>query len=70
MVDLEGERERLRKEIGEVEAEIDRAGSLLGNENFVRRAPEAVVAKHRERLAAAEERLALLRQRLRELSED
>jgi valyl-tRNA synthetase len=67
MVDLGAERERLRKEIEEVEAEIARAGQLLANPNFVQRAPEAVVGKHRERLSAAQERLAVLQSRLGEL---
>jgi valyl-tRNA synthetase len=40
---------------------------MLGNEQFVARAPAQVVQGHRDRLAAAEERVALLRQRLTEL---
>ena len=67
MVDLDAERERLRREIDEVEAEIARAGALLGNPSFVERAPAPVVAKHRERLSSAQERLALLQSRLGEL---
>ena len=67
MVDLDAERERLRREIDEVEAEIARAGALLGNPSFVERAPAPVVAKHRERLSGAQERLALLQSRLGEL---
>jgi valyl-tRNA synthetase len=63
MVDIGAERERLIREIDEVEDEIKRASDLLGNENFVSRAPEAVVDKHRERLADARERLSLLQER-------
>jgi valyl-tRNA synthetase len=64
LVDLDAERERLGKEIAEVKREIERANGLLGNENFLSRAPEHVVARHRERLAEACERLSLLRGRL------
>ncbi len=67
MVDISAERDRLGREIGEVEAEIKRASDLLDNENFVSRAPENVVNKHRERLADAEERKSLLEERLNSL---
>jgi valyl-tRNA synthetase len=42
---------RLDKRIRKVREEIARAGAKLGNENFVRSAPEPVVAQERERLA-------------------
>ncbi len=67
MIDLEAERERLRREIEEVLAEVDRARQLLANEQFTRRAPAHVVERQRTRLTEAEERLALLRARLVEL---
>jgi valyl-tRNA synthetase len=67
MVDIAAERERLTKEINEVSEEIKRASDLLGNENFVSRAPEHVVSKHRERLADANERKELLEERLNSL---
>ncbi len=69
LVDVEAERRRLEGEIAEVEAEIARTGRLLENENFLTRAPEGVIAKHRERLSAAQERLALLQSRLAELTD-
>jgi valyl-tRNA synthetase len=69
MVDIEAERERLAREISDVEDEIKRASDLLGNGNFVQRAPEDVVNKHRERLADAQERLSLLQERLSGLGE-
>ncbi|HET9016993.1 MAG TPA: valine--tRNA ligase [Thermomicrobiaceae bacterium] len=68
LVDLDAERSRLRADIDAVEAEIARASELLANENFVARAPDHVVARHRERLSAAQERLALLQSRLGELA--
>ena len=67
MIDLETEQARLRREIEVVSAEIERARQLLANEQFVTRAPSQVVDRQRLRLIEGEERLALLRARLREL---
>ena len=67
LVDLEAERDRLRKEIAAAEAERDRARAQLGNEAFVARAPEQVVEVQRQRLATAEEQISLLERRLAEL---
>jgi valyl-tRNA synthetase len=67
MIDIEAERARLDREIEQVRGEIERARAMLGNEQFVARAPESVVNGHRSKLAAAQERLALLEGRLSEL---
>jgi valyl-tRNA synthetase len=67
MIDLDAERERLRREIAEAEAERGRATAQLSNESFVARAPEKVVEVQRKRLATAEEQIGILTQRLAEL---
>jgi valyl-tRNA synthetase len=67
MMDHEAELARLRSEIAQVEVEIARTGALLANQNFVSRAPEEIVNRHRERLSGAEERLAILQNRLAEI---
>jgi len=68
LVDVAAERERLAKELDEAIAERTRAETQLSNEGFVARAPEKVVQVQRDRLAGAQERMALLERRLSELS--
>ncbi|MCL2892853.1 valine--tRNA ligase [Brenneria tiliae] len=60
LIDKAAELERLAKEVTRIETEIGRIESKLSNEGFVARAPEAVVAKEREKLdgyAAAKAKL-------------
>ena len=54
MIDLEQERARLEKELVEAESHIARLEKLLASD-FAKKAPEAVVAKEREKLAAYRE---------------
>ncbi len=67
LVDLDAERERLRKELAEAETERDRAQAQLSNESFMARAPAHVIEVQQRRLATANEQIARLRRRLAEL---
>jgi valyl-tRNA synthetase len=67
MVDLDAERERLEREVAALVGEIEHVQKLLGNKNFVERAPDAIVQQHRDRQAAAESEMAILRERLESL---
>ena len=55
LVDKATELERLAKEVTKLEVEIGKIESKLSNEGFVSRAPEAVVAKERERMTGLEQ---------------
>ena len=67
MIDLDKERQRLEKERTSAEAEIERVKNKLSNENFVSRAPEAVVNAERVKLAKYEDKLTGIEQALAHL---
>ncbi len=66
-IDVAAEIERLMKEIAKLEIEIGKATSKLGNASFADRAPPAVVAQERERLAGFENKVVSLRAQLKKL---
>lgn len=66
-VDVAAERQRLAREIARLEGEIRKAESKLGNASFVERAPPAVVAQEKERLASFGGTLAKLREQFERL---
>jgi valyl-tRNA synthetase len=66
-IDPAAERERLKKEIGRLEGEMEKAKTKLANPSFVERAPAKVVEQERQRLAAFDATLANLKEQLRKL---
>lgn len=64
MVDPEAERLRLQKDLGDAQAELSRADAQLGNEQFVSRAPDKVIAVQRDRRERALEQIRVIEQRL------
>ncbi|CAN5525581.1 valine--tRNA ligase [soil metagenome] len=65
LVDLEVERQRLRKGIERAEAEARRSEAKLANDDFTSKAPGAVVDKERTKLEEALEARAKLEEQLR-----
>ena len=68
LIDLEAERRRLEKERDQAAANLERVRQKLANPAFVEKAPAEVVAREREREEELAAKLALLDQRLRDLS--
>ena len=66
-IDIEAERARLQREVDRLAAECAKAAGKLANPSFVERAPAAVVAQERERLAGFERTLADVRAQLNQL---
>jgi valyl-tRNA synthetase len=67
VIDVEAERKRLTKDLGAAEKELKQTTAKLGNEGFLAKAPEHVVAGIRERQAAAESDIARLKRQLEAL---
>ena len=63
-VDIEAERRRLEKDLTAARKEAGQMSAKLGNESFTGKAPADVIAKTRQRLAAAESDIARLETRL------
>jgi valyl-tRNA synthetase len=68
VIDLAAERERLSKEIGKLEQEIEKIDARFANEQFMAKAPEEVVEENRERRAEAEATALKLKAALRRLA--
>ncbi|MBS4096231.1 MAG: valine--tRNA ligase [Sulfuricella sp.] len=66
-IDKDAEKARLSKEITRLEGEISKAEAKLSNESFVARAPAAVVATEKERLASFADTLGKLKVQLEKL---
>jgi valyl-tRNA synthetase len=66
-IDIDAERARLSKEAARLEGEIQKAKGKLGNEQFVARAPEAVVKQEKERLEGFETALSRIQEQLKNL---
>jgi valyl-tRNA synthetase len=64
VIDLEREKERLRGEIQRLESQLEGTRKKLGNEGFIEKAPEEVVAREREKEASFQEQMAKLQEKL------
>jgi valyl-tRNA synthetase len=69
LVDLDAERDRLKKEIARAEQELGGLQRKLDNPNFVARAPPDVVEKDKARVAELQERAVKLQEHLKRIAE-
>lgn len=69
IVDLDEELAKMEKEAKRLEGEVMRASKKLSNERFVKNAPEAVIAKEKEKQADYESQLEAVKARMQELKE-
>ena len=67
LIDIREEQARLGKELEDLKKEIARILGKLGNESFVAKAPEAVIAKEREKLEMYQEKHDAVESRLADL---
>ena len=67
LVDLEAEKARLNKELAAVEKDLAFVNGKLSNENFVAKAPAAVVETQREQKTRYEEKIAMLKESIAKL---
>ena len=68
LIDPELELSRLTKELNKVENDIKIINSKLSNEQFVAKAPEAVIIKEKEKLASAVEKKSMIESSLLKLN--
>uniref|UniRef100_UPI0035685C5D class I tRNA ligase family protein n=1 Tax=Hydrogenophaga sp. TaxID=1904254 RepID=UPI0035685C5D len=61
-IDVDAEKARLSKEIARLEGEIAKAGTKLGNEAFVAKAPAAVIEQEKKRVAGFSDTLSKVRE--------
>jgi valyl-tRNA synthetase len=64
MIDFAAEKEKILKEIAQIDADVIRLEARLKDEAFLSKAPAAVVAKEKERLTERKERASRLRQQI------
>ncbi|PSQ67753.1 MAG: valine--tRNA ligase, partial [Bacteroidetes bacterium QH_1_61_8] len=69
MIDLDQERERLRKEIEEKEEFLESVEQKLNNHQFVNKAPDEVVDRERQKRRDATDELERLHENLADLEE-
>ena len=67
LVDIEKERARLEKQVGELAALVERSERRLASSDFVRKAPEHVVQQARDKLKGLQEQLEIVTDKRRTL---
>ena len=67
LVDIEKEKERLKKEEARLQGELKRSHGMLSNEKFISKAPEAKIQEEKDKLAKYEDMLRQVQERLSSL---
>ena len=67
LVDMEQEKERLKKEEKRLEGELKRSHSMLSNEKFISKAPQAKIDEEKAKLAKYEEMIRKVREQIAEI---
>lgn len=70
IIDLDAERERLKKQIEKLDSDIQKVDQQLGNQNFVANAPEEIIEEKRQQKDEAEGKKAKLLAALKQLDAD
>lgn len=68
LIDLEGEREKLKKEIDRIQALVEKTNQKLQNRDFLERAPQEVIERERSKVEERMAKLEKLKNNLRNLS--
>jgi len=69
LIDVAAERTRLQKQVDKATVDLQKITGKLSNEKFVARAPEAVVAKERDRQQVLQQEIAQLEEQMAKLAE-
>jgi valyl-tRNA synthetase len=64
MIDIEAEKIRVRKEIENAQADVERLEARLNNKDFLSKAPSSVIEKEQGNLAVKKDRLDRLKQQI------
>ncbi|MDH3382332.1 MAG: valine--tRNA ligase, partial [Flavobacteriaceae bacterium] len=67
VIDIDQERERLKKEIEKVSKNIDKINKMLSNPGFIKKAPEDVISEQKETMRLAENIREKLNQALKQI---
>ena len=67
LVDMEQEKERLKKEEKRLEGELKRSHSMLSNEKFISKAPQAKIDEEKAKLQKYEEMIRKVREQIAEI---
>ncbi|MFZ3588347.1 valine--tRNA ligase [Bacillus sp. DJP31] len=67
LINVEEEIKRLEKELGKLDKEVERVQKKLGNEGFVKKAPESVIEEERQKENDYKEKRDTVRERIEDL---